>query len=82
MRSLFTHLDPKASLAYQRPKSLEEVPARDVETFLKENKMEGLLSAVDSPKQKWTKEGQKPTKKLEKIENNDQDEDEDNDKEN
>ncbi|MGB8366858.1 MAG: 30S ribosomal protein S6 [Candidatus Babeliales bacterium] len=48
MRSLFTHLEAKASLAYQRPKSLEEVPVRDVETFLKENKMEGLLSAVDS----------------------------------
>jgi small subunit ribosomal protein S6 len=39
------------SLEYQRPKSLEEVPAsRDMDTFLKENKMEGLLSSVDKKK--------------------------------
>lgn len=36
------------SLEYQRPKSLEETPAsRDMDTFLKENKMEGLLSSGD-----------------------------------
>jgi len=55
MRSMFSRIDEKASLAYQRPKSLEEVPTRDVETFLKENKMEGLLSSVDSSKQKLKK---------------------------
>ena len=47
MRSMVTLLDMKTSLAYQRPQSLEEVPTRDVATFLKENKMEGLLSSVD-----------------------------------
>ncbi len=37
------------SLEYQRPKSLEETPtSRDMNTFLKENKMEGLLSTVDA----------------------------------
>jgi small subunit ribosomal protein S6 len=36
------------SLAYQRPKSLEETPtSRDMDSFLKENQMEGLLSSVD-----------------------------------
>ncbi len=40
------------SLEYQRPKSLEEAPAsRDIDTFLKENKMEGLLSSVDKKKE-------------------------------
>lgn len=39
------------SLEYQRPKSLEEAPAsRDMDAFLKENKMEGLLSSVDEKK--------------------------------
>lgn len=39
------------SLEYQRPKSLEETPtSRDMDTFLKENKMEGLLSSVDEKK--------------------------------
>ncbi len=41
----------EGSLEYQRPKSLEEVPAsRDMDSFLKENKMEGLLSSVDKKK--------------------------------
>lgn len=40
------------SLEYQRPKSLEETPAsRDMDSFLKENKMEGLLSSVDEKKE-------------------------------
>jgi ribosomal protein S6 len=43
MRSLVSRLQPHASLAYHRPESLEETPARDVETFLKENKMTGLM---------------------------------------
>ncbi len=35
------------SLAYQRPKSLEEAStSRDVDTFLKENQMGGLLSSM------------------------------------
>ena len=40
------------SLEYQRPKSLEEAPtSRDMSSFLKENKMEGLLSSVDGKKE-------------------------------
>lgn len=35
-------LDSKKGLEYTKPESLDETP-RDVETFLKENKMEGLL---------------------------------------
>ena len=45
-RHVVTQLDPTGSLVYQRPKSLEESPSsRDVGSFLKENKMEGLLSS-------------------------------------
>lgn len=45
-RHVVISLDPKGSLEYQRPKSLEESPStRDVTSFLKGNKMEGLLPA-------------------------------------
>ncbi len=45
MRHIVTALKGD-SLLYQRPKSLEEAPAsRDMDSFLKENKMEGLLSS-------------------------------------
>lgn len=44
MRHMTTRLDADASLAYQRPPALEETPGRDVDSFLRENKMEGLLS--------------------------------------
>jgi len=73
MRNMFSRLDEKASLAYQRPKSLEEVPARDVETFLKENKMEGLLSSVD-PSQRRLKKSHESMKKIEKTETGEQSE--------
>ncbi|HVX00024.1 MAG TPA: 30S ribosomal protein S6 [Candidatus Babeliaceae bacterium] len=43
MRYMICALDAQGSLTYQRPESLEEAPARDVEAFLKENKMSGLL---------------------------------------
>ncbi len=43
MRHMTCHLNPHAPLSYHRPESLEEVPTRDVETFLKESKMTGLL---------------------------------------
>lgn len=45
MRHVIIKLDPKQSLAYQKPPSLEDAPARDVNTFLKENRMEGLMSS-------------------------------------
>ena len=48
MRDMTVLLDPKATLVYQRPPSLEDAPTRDVRTFLRENKMEGLLSTVDT----------------------------------
>lgn len=44
MRSMTTYLEPNQSLAYQKPESLEDSPSRDVDSFLRENKMEGLLS--------------------------------------
>ncbi len=50
MREMFTRLDADQALAYQRSKSLEESPTRDVESFLKENKMTGLLPSVDEKK--------------------------------
>lgn len=52
MREVTTLLDPKAPLAYQRPKSLEESPGTrgDVKDFLKEHKMEGLLSSSEGRK--------------------------------
>ncbi len=40
MRSVFTVLDSLQSLEYQRPKSLEEAPSRDVDSFLKDAKMD------------------------------------------
>ena len=43
MRTMTVSLDPHKSLAYHRPESLEEVPVRDVDTFLKENKMDSLI---------------------------------------
>lgn len=50
MRHIVTALKGD-SLLYQRPKSLEEAPtSRDMSSFLKENKMEGLLSSVNDKK--------------------------------
>ena len=43
MREMITKLDPTGSLEYKRPESLEETPA-DVDSFLKKNKMSGLVS--------------------------------------
>ncbi len=45
MRHMTCSLQPHAPLSYHRPESLEEVPTRDVETFLKESKMTGLLNS-------------------------------------
>lgn len=43
VRHMIARLDENGSLAYQRPESLEEVPARDHESFFKENKMNGYF---------------------------------------
>lgn len=48
MRHMILQLDPKQSLEYQKPPSLEDAPSRDVNTFLKENRMEGLMSSESS----------------------------------
>jgi small subunit ribosomal protein S6 len=47
VRNMFAKLEADAPSEYQRPKSLEEAPAADVGAFLKENKMEGLLSSAE-----------------------------------
>lgn len=44
MRTMTSNLPAKGSLEYERPESLEETP-KDVESFLRENKMEGLISS-------------------------------------
>lgn len=41
-KHIIERLDPKASLEYRRPDSLEDNP-QDVDTFLKRNEMEGLI---------------------------------------
>lgn len=41
MRNMVVRLDSHGSLDYNRPESLEEVPTKDIDTFLKESK--GLL---------------------------------------
>ena len=46
MRNMTTVLVPDQSLDYQKPESLEDMPTRDVDSFLKENKITGLLSST------------------------------------
>ena len=53
MRFTTQKLDSKASLEYKRPESLEEIPTRDVDTFLKENKMTGLLGKSRAPRESY-----------------------------
>ncbi|MBT3456451.1 hypothetical protein HN446_05295 [bacterium] len=43
MRTFTSVLDPKDSLEYKKPPSLEDTPSHDVDTFLRENKMGGFL---------------------------------------
>lgn len=45
VRHMICKLDPTASLEYQKPQSLEEAPARDMGSFLRENKMGGLMGS-------------------------------------
>ncbi len=47
MRSVVNKLDPKQSLDYQRPDTVETIQTRNVDEFLRENKMEGLLPRQD-----------------------------------
>ena len=57
MREITSRLGADASLVYQRPPSLEDEPTRDVRAFLRENKMEGLLSPVDDENRSDSKQG-------------------------
>lgn len=45
MRSMISRLDSKGSLEYQRPQSLEEAPAREVGSFMKESKGDMMTDA-------------------------------------
>lgn len=48
MRHIVSKLKPGQSLEYKHPESLEDTPTKDVETFLKENKMSGLMHKSNS----------------------------------
>ena len=50
MRSMTTALAPDQSLAYHKPESLEDAPIKDVDSFIRENKMEGVLQAIPTKK--------------------------------
>ncbi|TET06710.1 30S ribosomal protein S6 [Candidatus Dependentiae bacterium] len=67
MRNMVTALSLKETLAYQRSPSLEETPLRDVDSFLKEHKMEGLLSPMKPRATKTTPYKKKENINLEKI---------------
>jgi len=45
MRHMICRLDPKASLEYQKPQSLEEAPAREMGGYLRDDKMGNGLSS-------------------------------------
>lgn len=47
MRDMISVLDPKAPLTYQRPRSLEEAPAREAEGFAKDSKVPHFFAADD-----------------------------------
>lgn len=47
MRDMISALNPKHPLTYQRPRSLEEAPARESEGFSRDNKMSGFFSSHD-----------------------------------
>lgn len=44
MRTIIHRLNNNQSLEYKRPESVEEAPTRDVDSFLRENQMEGLVT--------------------------------------
>lgn len=47
MRSMISALDENGSLVYQRPQSLEEAPAREVGSFMKDNKADSMSDSDD-----------------------------------
>jgi small subunit ribosomal protein S6 len=71
MRQVTCYLSPNAPLSYHRPESLEETPSRDVETFLKESKMSGLLSSREEktgPTRRGVSEGEEESDILDEAE--------------
>ena len=46
MRYMTTRLPLSTPLTYKRPESVDDIPAQDVDEFLRKNKMEGLLSST------------------------------------
>lgn len=47
MRHVVVRLTPDQKLEYKRPLSVEEAPTRNVDSFMRENKMDGLISLDD-----------------------------------
>ncbi len=47
MRDMISVLNPKRPLTYQRPRSLEEAPTRETDSFTKDNKMTGFFAQSD-----------------------------------
>jgi len=68
MRSMITHLGLDESMAYQRPKSLEEGNSTESSSFLKDKKVEGLISAVKSSGKKEEAAPKKEAKQEETVE--------------
>ena len=50
MRTAVVKLELNQSLEYQRPDTVESIQTRNVDEFLRENKMEGLLPRQDAKK--------------------------------
>ena len=51
MRSIIAKIEDEQSLVYQRPQSLEEAPAREVGSFMKESKSDMMHDADDMANQ-------------------------------
>lgn len=49
MRHLTSVLNPKQSLTYLKPDSLEDIPSQDVDTFLRDNKIKNYLNNSSAP---------------------------------
>ncbi len=54
MRNTIVRLDPLGSLDYKRPDSLEEIPTKDIDAFVKESK--SLLGGTSAPHEEHTPE--------------------------
>jgi small subunit ribosomal protein S6 len=60
MRNLLSSINADTAAQYKRPRSLEEAPQEEGASLLKNKKVEGLISAVDSlrgPRKKVTDDG-------------------------